>query len=97
MSSLKDLLQQREQLNAQIEQARQSELAEALTKVHALIQEYGLTQQDIFPSSIRRVSRAAGSKVPPKYRDPATGATWTGRRKPPKWIEGKDRSAYLIA
>ena len=35
MSSLKDLLQQREQLNAQIEQARQSELSEALAKVHA--------------------------------------------------------------
>ena len=51
MSSLKDLLQQREQLNAQIEQARQSELSEALAKVHAVIQEYGLTQQDIFPSS----------------------------------------------
>jgi len=97
MSSLKDLLQQREQLNAQIEQARQSELSEALAKVHAVIQEYGLTQQDISPPSGRRSSRAAGSKVPPKYRDPATGATWTGRGKPPKWIEGKDRSAYLIA
>ena len=61
MSSLKDLLQQREQLNAQIEQARQSELSEALAKVHAVIQEYGLTQQDIFPSSGRRSSRAANA------------------------------------
>lgn len=97
MASLKELLEQREQLNSQIEQARQNELAEALSKVNALIQQYGLTQQDIFPSGRRGASRNAGSKVAPKYRDPATGATWTGRGKAPKWIEGKDRSAYLIA
>ena len=97
MSFLKELLLQREQLNAQIEQTRQNELADALTKVHAMIQEYGLTQQDIFPSSDRRISRATSSKVPPKYRNPLTGATWTGCGKPLRWIEGKDRSMYLIA
>ena len=33
----------------------------------------------------------------PKYRDPATGSTWTGRGKPPKWIaSAKDRAAFLI-
>jgi DNA-binding protein H-NS len=32
----------------------------------------------------------------PKYRDPATGATWTGRGKPPNWINGKDRDSMLI-
>jgi len=33
----------------------------------------------------------------PKYRDPQTGKTWTGRGKPPTWIVGvKDRSALLI-
>ena len=32
-----------------------------------------------------------------KYRDPATGATWTGRGREPKWIEGKDRAGYLVA
>ena len=33
----------------------------------------------------------------PKYRDPASGKTWTGRGKPPLWIVGaKDRQAFLI-
>lgn len=33
----------------------------------------------------------------PKYRDPATGKTWTGNGKPPAWIAGAaDRSAFLI-
>lgn len=35
-------------------------------------------------------------KVAPKYKNPATGDTWTGRGKAPKWIAGKDRSKYVI-
>ncbi|WP_420484821.1 H-NS family nucleoid-associated regulatory protein [Delftia acidovorans] len=31
-----------------------------------------------------------------KYRNEATGSTWTGRGKPPAWIIGKDRSEFLI-
>jgi DNA-binding protein H-NS len=34
--------------------------------------------------------------VPAKYRDPATGATWTGRGKEPAWIRGLDKKAFLI-
>jgi len=33
----------------------------------------------------------------PKYGDPKTGKTWTGRGKPPAWIAGvKNRDPYLI-
>ncbi|ALL71302.1 Low-complexity acidic protein (plasmid) [Paraburkholderia caribensis MBA4] len=33
----------------------------------------------------------------PKYRDPATGATWSGRGRAPAWLAGtKDRTAFLI-
>ena len=28
----------------------------------------------------------AGKKVPPKYRNPATGDTWSGRGLKPKWL-----------
>ena len=28
--------------------------------------------------------------------NPATGETWTGRGKPPKWIQDKNRDDYLI-
>ena len=34
-----------------------------------------------------------GSKVPPKYRDPKTGITWSGRGVRPKWV----RPRHLIA
>jgi DNA-binding protein H-NS len=42
-------------------------------------------------------ARAAASKGVPRYRDPATGKTWTGRGKPPNWIVGaKDRKPFEI-
>ncbi|WP_321574978.1 H-NS family nucleoid-associated regulatory protein [Paraburkholderia franconis] len=34
----------------------------------------------------------------PKYRDPKSGATWSGRGPAPAWLAGaKDRSKFLIA
>ncbi len=94
----KELLQQREALELAIAQARQNEISSAVVKVRELVAEYGLTAQDIFPSRGGKVSAAKSTnKVAAKYRDPATGQTWTGRGKAPKWIEGRDRAPFVIA
>ena len=37
-------------------------------------------------SKRRKPSASAGKKVAPKYRNPATGDTWTGRGLKPKWL-----------
>jgi DNA-binding protein H-NS len=42
-----------------------------------------------------------GRKVPPKYRDPATGETWAGRGARPRWLvarlkAGKKLQNFLI-
>jgi len=96
-ASYKELVKQREALELQINDARNRELAQAVAQVRGLIAEYGLTQQDIFPAGRgARVSTAAGVKVAPKYRDPATGQTWTGRGKAPKWIQNEDRAKFAI-
>lgn len=86
---------QRESLDQQIQQARREELAGAVSQVRALVAEFGLTAQDVFPSGRAR-SASSGSKVAPKYRNPATGQTWTGRGKPPRWIQGQDREKFAI-
>jgi DNA-binding protein H-NS len=93
----KELLQQREALEQAIAAARKNEISNALAKVRELVAEYGLTAQDIFPSrGVKASSTKSVSKVAAKYRDPATGQTWTGRGKAPKWIEGLDRSPFVI-
>lgn len=98
MSTYKELLQQREALEKQIAEARHRETSQAVSQVRALIAEFGLTPQDIFPAGKSAKSGAikTGAKVAPKYRNPATEETWTGRGKAPKWIEGQDRTPFLI-
>jgi hypothetical protein len=41
-------------------------------------------------------SKLKGKRVAPKYRDPKTGATWSGRGARAKWLVGKKLSDYLI-
>jgi DNA-binding protein H-NS len=100
-TSYKELLQQREALEQAIANARAHELSEAVRRARELVAEFGLTVQDVFPSGRANGKTtgksSTGNKVAAKYRDPATGQTWTGRGKAPKWIDGQDRAKYLIA
>lgn len=36
------------------------------------------------------------AQIAPLYRDPATGATWSGRGTEPAWIKGRDRQAFKV-
>ena len=95
MASYKELLEQREALTRKIEEARKVEIAGAVARVRAVVLEYDLKPEDIFTKTRARSGRV-GVKVPPKYRDPVTGKTWTGRGKAPRWIADKDREHFLI-
>lgn len=94
MTTVAQLLAQKAALEAQIEAASKAENADAVAKVKALVAEHGLTQQDIFGGAKR--GRKASASVAPKYKDAISGATWSGRGKAPKWIEGKDRSQFTF-
>ena len=97
-TSYKELIKQRDALEQAIAQAREHELSEAVRQVRQLVSEFGLTVQDVFPAGRgpAKPKISTGSKVAPKYRDPVSGQTWTGRGKAPKWIDGKERSPFLI-
>ncbi|WP_415867865.1 H-NS family nucleoid-associated regulatory protein [Burkholderia ubonensis] len=41
-------------------------------------------------------SKKRSKPVLPRYCNPDTGETWSGRGREPRWIVGKDRSLYLI-
>lgn len=103
VSSVAGVVASVDQLIAQkqaIESALQAEKQKAIESIQAIISEYGFTRADIFgntPDTGAKPRRSTfGQKVAPKYRDHATGATWTGRGKAPVWIAGKDRTQYLI-
>jgi len=94
MSTYKELLAQPEHLDKQIKEAIDHEKADGIAKSKVIIEQYGLSASDLF--SRKAGIKSGGGKVAPKYRNPSTGEAWTGRGKAPKWIDGKDRSNYLI-
>ncbi|WP_311197455.1 H-NS histone family protein [Rugamonas brunnea] len=77
------------------ETARKSELQAAKEKIAAIMRDYGLTLADLGPVAKAKPVKTR-APVPTKYRDDATGQTWTGRGRAPKWLEGKDKEQYLI-
>jgi DNA-binding protein H-NS len=97
MATLQELIAQKEALEKLIQDTRQTELAEAISQVKGLITSFGLTQEDIFGASrgTKKV-KAEGSKVAAKYRDPVSGKEWSGRGLAPKWLQGRDKSEFLI-
>ena len=78
------------------------------------MREYDITPEEIIAAynkgSARKASKSAKSTagargprgpVPPKYRHPDTGETWTGRGKAPRWVTdaeaaGRKRDEFLI-
>ena len=87
MATLQDLLDRRAALEREIEATRKQERAEAISKVKALMAQYGLTASDLATKSASKPAPAKGGKVAIKYRNAATGDTWSGRGLQPKWLK----------
>jgi DNA-binding protein H-NS len=90
MPTLNELMAQKEPLERQIEHARRTERADAIARVHALMAEHGLTLGDVGaksgPARSRKTGAGSGRKAPVKYRNKASGETWSGRGLQPKWL-----------
>jgi len=92
MTTLQELLDQHAALDRQISAIRTAERSRAISDVRALMAQHGLTFADVssaHSASHKGAAKTAGKKVAPKYRDPGTGATWTGRGLRPKWMAGR--------
>ncbi len=85
MASLTELLAQRAALEKQIAHTRQEDRQKAIAQVKTLMAEYGLTASDLGSRSAKKAR--TGAKVAAKYRNKATGETWSGRGLQPRWLK----------
>jgi len=98
MAQYSELKAEIARLQAQAEEVRRAEIAEVIATIRGKIVEYGLSGEDLgFATAARRGRPPKKAPLPARYQDPKTGATWSGRGKPPKWIAGKNRERYVIA
>ncbi|MGY6126882.1 H-NS histone family protein (plasmid) [Paraburkholderia strydomiana] len=113
MATLTQIEQRIANLQKKADELRRKKSASVISSIKRMMAEHGLTLSDLEADTEtpRRRGRPVGSKsgvravakktiavkVPPKYRDPVSGATWSGRARPPAWIKDvKDRSKFLI-
>lgn len=89
MPSLQELLAQKAELEKKIVETQRAERTEAIAKVKALMAEHGLTLADLSARAAAAPKAAAGRKAPVKYRNAATGDTWSGRGMQPKWLRAE--------
>lgn len=97
MATYKELKAQAEALLQQAEAARRAEIAAVVAEIQAKMKEYGITLADLKGGAKKTKSRGA---VAAKYRNPATGESWSGRGRAPKWLadelaKGRSRDAFL--
>lgn len=94
MSTYQEYTAKIAELQALAEAARRNEIAGAREKIAAIMREHGLTLADLV-GGVKTKSDKPRATVAVKYRNEA-GDTWTGRGRAPKWLEGKDKSQYLV-
>lgn len=92
--SLKELLARHEALEQQLEEARQQEADRVLREIVGKMREYNITLTELMGSDAHAHPKTPAASV--KYRDPETGATWSGRGRAPHWIADKNRDDFLV-
>lgn len=103
MSQLSDLLAQKAALEQKIAQTQREDRQKAIGQIKTIMAEYGLTVADLGTRSVKSVKngRVGGSKVAAKFRNKATGETWSGRGLQPRWLKaalaaGKSISDFAV-
>ena len=104
-----------EKLKKQAQALQSKKRLPVIRSIVKSMKEYDITPEEIAAAfgkggKVRGAAKTLGSKrgasgprgpVPAKYRNPETGATWTGRGKAPRWVTeaeaaGKKREEFLI-
>jgi len=91
---LNGLIAQREALDRQINEQQAVQRILAVEEARRLVAQYDITPIELGIATIRRVNT---SSVGPKFRNPETGKTWTGRGRAPAWIQGQDYTRFAIS
>jgi DNA-binding protein H-NS len=102
MSTVAELLAQKAAIEKQLADAQREEKSSAIAQVRTLMTQHGLSLSDLSGRTGPTVrGPKAGGKVAAKFRDAATGDSWSGRGLQPKWLKaalasGKQLSDFAV-
>lgn len=91
MSTLADLIAQRDALQNQIDEARNEGVRAAFASIREILDANQISPEQLVQHFTGKGKKAAsgGERAPvaAKYRDPATGDSWSGRGLQPRWLK----------
>lgn len=96
MPTYQEYQKQITELQSLAEKVRQDEVARAREEVQNIMRLHNLTVADFAPRAEKAKPAAKKGTALPKYQDPTTGTTWSGRGRTPGWLQGQDRNNFLI-
>ncbi|WP_322048001.1 H-NS family nucleoid-associated regulatory protein [Paraburkholderia sp. J67] len=101
MATLDSIQAKIAKLQAQAEALVVTKSTVVLNKIRDLMDKHGISVADVDAHVGKRrggkAAKAVGTASVAKYRDPKSGATWSGHGRAPQWIAGaKDRSKFLV-
>ncbi|RQS13931.1 H-NS histone family protein [Burkholderia sp. Bp9002] len=96
---LPELLARRAELDAQIEAQREARREDVLEQIVKLVREYEIDLRvvEMRLSNLAPAGLSRRKQVEPRYVDPVSGATWAGRGKRPRWMQGRNPEEFRIA
>ena len=94
MATYKQLQDQIRQLQHEAEELRKNEISNAIAQIKMTMAEYGITLADLGYAG-KKKSGTVRAPLAPKYRNPETGETWSGRGKAPRWIDPSNKENSL--
>ena len=95
MTSYAEYVEQIAKLQSLAEAARKDELSGAIQKIKNLMQQHGITVDDLSSGTRSKQEKAKGT-VAAQFKNPESGETWTGRGRAPRWLDGKDKEEFRI-
>ena len=81
--SLEQLLHLQKQVAAEIGNRRVADELKILDEIRQKVAYLGLSPEDL----ASRLQGRAKRTVAPQFRDPASGALWSGRGRKPRWVD----------
>jgi DNA-binding protein H-NS len=93
MASFKEIQAQIEKLQRQAAEQRENELAGAVEEIRKLMQEYGITIEDLQPARKKNGVKKSGNV---QFRNAETGDTWSGRGRMPNWLAGQNKEQFRV-
>ena len=94
--SLSDLKAMLARVEAEIPRARAREAQAVREQVSKLLEAKGLKLSDVMGAAGSARRSTKGRIVPVKFRDPKSGAEWSGRGRKPRWFDPKHSERFQV-